>query len=176
MPVDPFSLPDEPGTMLPPPASPPSVQPTKKEAPPPREESALTKAFSRLGSFIRANWKPVLGLVLVALVGLFIFFQLRELEKRNADLKTDLVAQRAQHMEEMRELTESFQRQQQAQAEIDRKFEGRLQELSVQYEEALTRIAQTRRTRQRQIEENPSTLPSVFENVFGIPSREGTQP
>lgn len=162
--VDPFSLPDRPelvASVLPP-------IPTKSKEP----EKNVVQAFATsLGSFAKTNWKLLLGLVLTAALGLFVFFQLRELQQNNTNLKTDLVAQRAQHMQEMREITESFQRQQQAQAEIDRKFEGRLQELSLQYEEALSRIAQTRRTRQRQIEENPSTLPSVFETVFGIPPR-----
>lgn len=142
----------------------------------PSLNTTIPNVPDRLWAFLKGSWKGLLGLALgLGLLG-FLWFHMQSLASNSSALKADLLQQRQTHAEEIRQVTESFQRQQEAQAAIDRKFEDRLQVLSEQYEEALRGVARARRTRQRQIEENPSTLPGVFESTFGIrPLGQGEQ-
>lgn len=131
-------------------------------------ETVKDSPWKSMLGFLGKNLPQIIIVILVLGLGVWVFYEMKTLGDNTSGLKQDLLEQRAAHVEEIRQMTESFQRQQEAQIAIDRKFEDRLQVLSEQYEEALRGIAQTRRTRQRQIEENPSSLPSVFETTFGI--------
>jgi len=119
------------------------------------------------------NWKVLLGIALALGVGIWLTFKILDMQNQNAELKTLVQQQQARHVAELTEMSESFQRQQAAQDELDRHFEERLTELSVQYAAALEQVAQVRRTRQRRLEQNPTELPGAFQETFGIPVTGG---
>ncbi|MFA6049923.1 MAG: hypothetical protein WC761_01880 [Candidatus Paceibacterota bacterium] len=117
------------------------------------------------------NWLTVV----LAIVGIGLAFWflsgMFKVEGENASLRTMMTEQQERHSQEMTELTDSFERQRVAQQAVDQAFEKRITDLDLRYTEALTQIAQVRRTRQQRLVDNPSELPGAFESVFGIPSR-----
>ena len=115
------------------------------------------------------NWKVILGIVLVLGAAIWLALNMSDMQSQNAELKTMVQEQQARHVAELTEMSESFQRQQTAQDELDRHFEERLTELSAQYAAALEQVAQVRRVRQRRLEQNPTELPGAFQETFGIP-------
>lgn len=147
-----------------------SSQPTDQPSTPsPTKESKSSSVIvSTVFPFIRKHALSILWVIGFVIVGLLVFLELGHLRGNASLLKETLSIQRAQHAQEMQEVSQSFERQREAQLAVDRKFEERISVLSAQYEEALQGISRARRVRQRQIESNPSTLPGVFESTFGV--------
>lgn len=139
------------------------------------EQTSLLKIknfLTKTGEFLRENWRAIATAVAFIFVFALGFFETRRLANANQEMKSLLSETRAAHLQDMRQLSESFERQRLAQERIETEFKVRIEELDRNYQEQLSRVSQTRRARQRQIEENPSELPRTFESVFGIPGRQ----
>lgn len=123
-----------------------------------------------LKDWLAKNWLTLIMSLAAIAVAIWLIFSMFKAMDANSSLQKLMQNQQERHVQEIAELNQSFERQRTAQAEIDRQFEQRIQELDARYLEALGQIAQTRRTRQARLEENPSELSGVYEQVFGIPS------
>ena len=131
----------------------------------------VKRESQKLFEFLTKNWKPIVGVALV-LVGFFLaYLETRRLVSQNQAMKLQMAESRAAHVQDMEQISASFERQRLAQERIETEFKRRIEELNRNYQEQLSRVSQARRVRQRQIESNPSQLPETYQTVFGIPRR-----
>jgi hypothetical protein len=144
----------------------------------PLQKTPLQKRVVSLGRWLEAglyfigkHWKVLIGIALVVFGFLVIFLEVRKLINLNQKLKLEVSETRAAYVQDMQQITQSFEQQRAAQERIEREFRERLEELNRDYQLQLTKVSQARRIRQRQIESSPSQLPQTFQNVFGIPVR-----
>lgn len=128
-----------------------------------------------LQSFIKniliRYWKVVAIALLSFFVGFIIYFKFLQLSNQQTDLRAKLIDNRNLYMRDMERLHSIFERQRLEQERIDNEFNRRIEELTKNYQEHMTKLSRERRERQRYFENNPSQLSDIYQTIFGIPSR-----
>ena len=131
-------------------------------------------SFSKIYTFIKDNWPVLLIVFLMVAVSFFVYSSFSDLSAKNKSLTT-LVEQQQEHtLQNLADLTKSFQQQVEQQEKIQKEYNERIDALDSKYAEQLKQIQTKRKVRQKVLVDNPSNIPSAFNEVFGIPQR-GTQ-
>lgn len=128
---------------------------------------------SKITDFFKNNWLAVLLLLIVVGGGIVVFSTLSDLSSKNRSLQNLVEQQQERTLQNLADITNSFQRQVEAQEKLELEFNSRIEELDRKYNERLTVIQNRQRTQQKVLVSNPSTIPAAYSNVFGIPERSG---
>jgi biopolymer transport protein ExbB/TolQ len=126
---------------------------------------------SKALSFLKTNWVTILLVLCFIVGGIYAYSTVTDLMARNRSLESLVEQQQERTLQNLADITNSFQRQVEAQEKIQLEFNAKIDELDRKYTEQLAAIQAKQRTQQRTLVSNPSTIPTAFTNVFGIPER-----
>lgn len=128
-------------------------------------------SFAKVYTFLKDNWLSLLIILLVAVFAFFVYTSYSDLRSKNESLKVLVDQQQERTLQNLADITRSFQQQAEQQARAQEEYNKKINELDAKYEEHLKQVQNKRRVRQRELVDSPSTIPSAFNEVFGIPER-----
>lgn len=121
--------------------------------------------------FLKKNWLVLVVIVALVIAGIQLISAYSDLSSRNRSLENLVEQQQERTLQNLAEITNSFQRQIEQQEKFQIEFNSRIEELDRKYTEKLSEIQTKQRAQQRSLANNPATIPTAFTEVFGIPER-----
>ena len=129
-----------------------------------------------VGNWLKNNWLVIVVVAGVLLFGWWSWTTINSLHKKQDELLKTIEQQHTSSLQQIADIQASYERQQAAQRSIEKEFNDRLQALDQKYADQLDAVRQTRVTRQRHLQANPSELTGAIQQAFNIPSGDTQQP